>query len=92
MIYRILKIERDDRGQVAQLVVKTDTGTKLIDKQTMSKKAVLNEINDGAVFYQIDSKTAATSVLRDGPRRPSETEKKERLGTRLLAVRVRPQS
>jgi hypothetical protein len=91
MIYRILKIERDDQGRIAQLVVKTDTGTKLVDKQTMSKKAAIRQINDGAVFYQIDSATGTTSVLRDEPIRPVAPEKKERLGTRLLAARVRPQ-
>ncbi len=59
--YRVIDVEHDAEGRITGFTVKTDTGEKLKDKRTLSKKTVLGLVNDyDNVFYKMDLATGKT--------------------------------
>jgi hypothetical protein len=67
--YRVIAVEHDPTGAITNLVVKTDTGRNLKDKQDLAKDVVLQYINQyGDVFYKIDLATGKTGRVRKDPK------------------------
>jgi hypothetical protein len=67
--YRVIDVHHSSDGAITAFVVKTDTGRRLKDKDTLSKATVLEWINKhGDLFYKIDLKTGKTGRLRKDPK------------------------
>jgi hypothetical protein len=68
--YRVIDVEHDATGAICALIVKTDTGKRLKNKEALSKETVLAYINQCEdVFYKIDLDTGKTGRVRKDPKK-----------------------
>lgn len=63
--YRVIGVEKNNKGDIARLTVRTDTGRRLKNKEVLTMETVKKWIDEyGDVFYKIDLATGKTGIVR----------------------------